>query len=148
MELAFHGGNCCGIKCIYHLPMYPNRPVGPRKRESLDVFYDEKSAYPSNASKQTPCDAERPNETGIQRLDFYLAWLQEHRPGSIVEMTLSSWQFDAWESVLLERGFKVVAEFINSNSWAKVKVYHKLFAAEEPTVDEDDDIFFDDDFEL
>jgi hypothetical protein len=127
MYLSFHGGNCCGIKSIYSLPMSPEGIVPKRTLKSLDVFYDERTQYPRNAGKQTPCDVERPEENGIQRLDFYLSWLSENRPGGLVEIALAEYQVIKWKPLLLERGFSQVTSFINSNSYTRVTVFHKVY---------------------
>ncbi len=151
MYLSFHGGNCCGIKSIHRLPMYPDGFVPERRLKYLDVFYDERTQYPRNAAKQTPCDVERPEETGIQRLDFYLSWLAENRPGGLVEITLAEYQVVKWKPLLLERGFAEVASFTNSNSYTRVTVFHKVYDNLPPEpCDEDEDEFdpFIDDGEL
>ena len=47
----------------------------------------------------------------------------------MIEITLSSdfGQVRVWGPILEERGFKKVTEFVNSNSGAKVSVWHLVY---------------------
>lgn len=132
MRISFHGGMCCGIKHIFELGKCPTiireplEKIGNGKPCIYDVTYD------WCRQDERFFREEAPAETGDKRLDRYLEYLQEHRPGGIVEITLVTpgkgwWSQEAWVPVLVERGFVEVTPeggVYNSNSGNKVRVFH------------------------
>lgn len=132
MRLSHHGGMCCGIKHIFEMGQSPDEMAIALSKDhafqDADIQYDwttqKQSAYPE------PC----PKETKLERLDRYLNYLREYRPGGIVEVTLVTSgelgehsQQKLWIPVLEERGFVEVTPdggVYNSNSWNRVRVFH------------------------
>lgn len=126
MRLAFHGGMCCGIKTIYEMG-HPDRMDSPLEKcvdvTSHDIRYNQTTTqtrfYPDAA----------PAERNRDRLDRYIDFCKKKRPAHMIEITLSSdfGQVRVWGPILEERGFKKVTEFVNSNSGAKVSVWHLVY---------------------
>lgn len=121
MRIILHGGQCCGIKHIYSL-WYDPTSMLPRKKATKPLK-NEGSCYMN--SPRHFFHPEAPRESYKDRLDRYLAFLDEHRPKGICEIVLSGAQLIAWEKTLLERGFLCVNKCKNSNSGCTVYVYHR-----------------------
>lgn len=153
MHLSFHGGMCCGVKHIYEMGTNPealNYSFEAVNTCNADINYtytmQDKRLYPNAA----------PNETGIERLDRYLAWLKEYRPSGIVEIILTCEGFlgpytdqSKWVPILEERGFKKVTPeggVYNSNSGNQITIFHLIMAeGDAPDEDDEDDVCCDDD---
>lgn len=134
MKIGFHGGKCCGIKTIHGLGYNPNELIAalPKRKEfdkPADQYGRDFRSVTNFFRDKAPC------ETCLARLDRYIKYLDEKRPKGIIEIALAdfngnreatSWnQIRKWEPILLERGFKLVNECMNSNSGNKVYVYHR-----------------------
>lgn len=143
MHLAYHGGKCCGIKTIYGFPGDPasivNRVYYHGREE---VNSDSHGDHVSTNSRFYHGSA--PSETGLERLDRYLRYCDQRRPGGVIEIVLADYRFlptftAAWWPVLEERGFTKTAEFRNSNSDNMCTVYHRVKSAprcEQPDFDD------------
>lgn len=134
MTLGYHGGRCCGIKTIYGMTY---SPLG----EEEELTEHSKTSYDLSTSMDIPSDFNiypynAPAETGVARLDRYLEYLKTWRPKGLVEINLNGSQA-VWEKYLLDRGFKAVTTFINSNTFNTVTVYHLVM--DDKVVDNDDD---------
>lgn len=129
MIISFHGGMCCGIKHIYDMGN-PDTMCSPITATKKRLYHDVNYTY-SRQDLNFFTD-EAPAETKLQRLDRYLAFLRDRRPGGIVEIVLVAqddwyWKYSLWEPLLLERGFvKVGPEVFNSNSDNKIQVFHLI----------------------
>lgn len=142
MKLFFHGGKCCGIKHIEGFDAVPDSLVRAEEEEFFRNFdsmgWDVTTEYPFFT-------AGAPEEPARERLDRYLNYLLEHRPGGIVEVVLSHHQKERWHDILTEKGFKIVSQALNSNSSNVIYVYHLIMEWEEPDDDDDYDPFDDSD---
>jgi len=123
MLLLCHGGKCCGVKHIYgfdtppglHLSAYSSTCNGSNSA----------SGQSSNAGKEF-FRGKAPVETAVERLDRYLDFCKQKQPKGLIEVTLVYYQKKAWEKTLIKRGFKLVNEFVNSNTDSRIWVYHKV----------------------
>lgn len=124
MRIANHGGKCCGIKTIHYMGVSPGSTEWTwRKDEENPCFRDYSGGDVS--SEYNFFHLAAPSETAGERFDRYLKYLRVRRPKGIVEVVLTKHlQVGGWEPFLLERGFKRVQEFENSNSGAILRVYH------------------------
>jgi len=142
MKLFFHGGKCCGIKHIEGFNATPDSLVCAEEeghfRDNDSMGWDVTTEYPFFT-------AGAPEETGRERLDRYLNYLLEHRPGGIVEVVLVHYQKEMWHDLLTEKGFKIVSQTLNSNSSNVIYVYHLIMEWGEPDDDDDYDPFDDSD---
>lgn len=133
MQIACHGGNCCGIKTIHyfsHGNIKNNEPTLKKHPPMGDHTGKEVNYYHLDA----------PAEPAKERLERYLSFLHEHVTFGLVEVVLidnrdrecrdeyycceDEDQATAWEPVLLEHGFNKVTTFLNGNSDNNVSVYH------------------------
>lgn len=132
MRLAFHGGLCCGIKTIFEMGYGSQAPY--ETVEALEALEGPQNhdqyAYEVASDKRFFHDA-APEETRLERLDRYLAFLSAHRPSGAVEVTVVGHDHDysqeVWFPLLEERGFKEMVKFKNSNSGNKVRWYVKVY---------------------
>jgi hypothetical protein len=120
MPIYLHGGKCCGIKHIFGLGHGPDS-YADEKGESPAPPDEARGFYNSPYDFYTPA---APYEKTIDRLDRYLAYIKEKRPEGVVEVVISDYQFLHWREPLLERGFRLVTTFRNSNSKNKCEIYH------------------------
>lgn len=136
MELRYHGGKCCGIKTITNFSMLPDATVRAKKAEEflgLDLIG-------SGGLGKTCFYAEAPEETYLERFDRILEYVKKWRPQGMVEVVLASniisagndyrsqkKQLDVWGPIFLDRGFKEVAVFKNSNTGNIIHVYHLIY---------------------
>lgn len=147
MHLAYHGGKCCGIKTIYGFGSNPQHGVGPIE----DYIRIRKCNRDSNGdhvgSDGRFFHATAPAETGVERLDRYLRYCDQRRPGGVIEIVLADYEwlppFNAqWWPLLEERGFTKTAEFKNSNSGNKVTIYHRVRSADNGDQPDADDFAY------
>lgn len=125
MYIVSHGGFCCGMSTIFNMGYNPTANVGP-----MPPLGNQRSAGSSVSKCIYPHEA--PEETYLARLDRYLAWIDTFRSKGVIEITLAGSQLpgaltqqSAWHDLLIERGFKAVTEFVNSNSGNTVTIYHR-----------------------
>lgn len=129
MFLVNHGGKCCGIKTIYELGYDPDETLGAYngtgKADNSDRYYNTVSSAQSFFTENAPA------ESRLERLDRFIEFTKRRRPRHLIEITLGAGtkgdQTKTWEEPLLERGFKLVNTFKNSNSGNIVNVYHLVY---------------------
>jgi hypothetical protein len=137
--IAFHGGECCGVKTIHRLGDDPDDTADeltydPNQEEGLDRCGEHVS------SSMNMYYIQAPEETYLERVDRYIKWLDAVRPAGIIEIILADdpecckdhdlsdcgdHQVRHWEALLLERGFVCVSNCANSNSGNRIYVYHR-----------------------
>jgi hypothetical protein len=122
MQIFLHGGKCCGIKQICGFGMVPNDMLDAKLTTAMPP--NDRSGYVNSELEFFHRSA--PKETYLERLDRYLAYVDEVRPGCVVEACLGPHQISAWEELLKARGFKAVTRFFNSNSHVRVTMYHRI----------------------
>jgi hypothetical protein len=148
LRITCHGGKCCGIKHIFGFPYFPLYGREPKLKKipfsDPNYFNDEDSrGYPVN-TKMMVYNLAAPEEPLWDRMDRYLKYLREIRPGGIVECTLAK-QFGEWDQIklfepsLFERGFKMVNEERNSNSNNIFRVYHLNMLFDQQQDEEEED---------
>lgn len=125
LRLSHHGGKCCGVKtihgfydrhpCDYEGELEKDATTAKKDISGADVNTDDRVFSPS-----------APEETVTNRLDRYIDFLKEHRPSGLIEVYLAEDQKDVWEKELLNRGFRSVVSFKNSNSENVVTLYHLI----------------------
>jgi len=138
LQLVFHGGQCCGIKTVYHFSWKPDQPVPPLKKIPQNNA-DQCGQWVSSTTRFFHDEA--PQETCLERLDRYIEYMKRRRPANILEAVLTDDQMENWREVMEERGFKVVTSGRNSNSGNVCNILH-LVIDEWEDGDEDED--FDD----
>lgn len=129
MWLVNHGGKCCGIKTIYEMGYDPEDTLGAYqgtgKLNNTDVHYGTATSNVSFFTENAPA------ESRLARLDRFIEFTKRRRPQHLIEITLGAGsqgdQTKNWEEPLLERGFKLVNTFKNSNSGNIVNVYHLVY---------------------
>lgn len=128
MRITFHGGECCGVKSITNIGTNPDYKVWALPKTSRNNSDKHGDTVRSDWNFFTD---EAPTETAGERFDRYLRFLEEHRPGGIVEVILTdsacmggSWSQMEWAPFLEGRGFKKVSECLNSNSNNNIHVFH------------------------
>lgn len=129
LKIACHGGKCCGVKTIHCFsddfkdgwePAIEKKTgVGDHMREPDAYGYDV-------SSKDNFFWLTAPGESTEDRLDRYIDFLKEKRPGGLIEVCLVSDDQSYWIEQVEKRGFKLVAQFTNSNSGNIVNVYHLI----------------------
>jgi hypothetical protein len=150
VKISFHGGKCCGIKHIHELGANPKAMMGTlysRELKGPDWTHD-KQLNPDTwgldvNSEVNAYPHEAPKETALERLDRYLKFLEDWRPGGITEIVLCDYlssggsspddQTTHWEPLLLERGFVLMTPggVLNSNSENRIYVYYKITEEED-----------------
>lgn len=124
LRLVAHGGLCCGVKTIYGFTCSPESKLAALQacpadnRDTYGNYVHSNDRFFNDAA---------PEETYLERLDRYLAFLEKKRPKGLVEVTLTTSQLCVWGNLLRKRGFKKVTTFVNSNSGNTVVVLHKTY---------------------
>lgn len=128
MYISYHGGGCCGIKTI---GLYGNTSptTFQPSRHGSEVVTHADSIGASYSKTSDFFHEKAPRESGIDRFDRLLDYLYRRRPGHLVEVVLINhpdhWASQyRWVPILLERGFKEVVTFQNSNSKNLLTVFH------------------------
>jgi hypothetical protein len=141
-EIAYHGGYCCGFKTIHTLGDSPNATVPAWKRnEDDEIDFDDVDAG-GHRHDGNMFNDDAPEETALERVDRYLAWLKKRRPRGMSSKLFSpkTWDIDDdvysddvykdccqnsnWGPDLEKRGFRMVTSCYNSNSYNTIFVYH------------------------
>jgi hypothetical protein len=136
MVMLGHDGFCCGIQVVYNLGQEPSAKLPAAdfpKQYPTGQYHGRSLAY----FKAVPV------ETALERLERYIRHFESPRPEvpstfhrkGILEVVVNDLQNPFWESVLLERGFKLVNSCLNSNSGRVIFVYHRN-SGEVPKLDE------------
>jgi hypothetical protein len=145
MKITFHGGECCGVK---HISGFSHDPTS-----KLEAYINPKpfsGAHPdqNGASVNSAKNffyGEAPKETEVERLDRYIAYLDKVRPFGVIEIVLcdykKSWldQTKDWAPILLERGFVLVTDCINSNSGNRIYIYHRKVEGDMADISDEDE---------
>lgn len=140
--IAFHGGKCCGIKTICHLGTSPEELRYARTETEV---LDRDACGDEVTSSDDFFHLSRPEETAGERFKACVEYLKRRRPKGLVEVTIiweelaNSLSQKRWKPVLLEHGFKLAAEYKNSNSGNTLRTY-LLVMDEEGETDEDGEI--------
>lgn len=127
LNIEEHGGGCCGITHIFGFNSQKKCLERPAAINGYLGKYGEKITVTRqsiiNAINETieelcpepggDCDCEHCSG-GRDPEDFE----------RLFEVSLASYQWEEFEPVVLEFGFKMVTEFLNSNSGNRVRVYH------------------------
>lgn len=123
MYLSYHGGACCGVKHVWGLPSQPNYPTGALEG-------GERTGGGVSRLYTLPC----PRETGEERLDRHIRFLERSNPWGILEIICNestglygSKQNSNWREALKARGFNEVSVSKNSNTVNTIHVWHKVF---------------------
>jgi hypothetical protein len=156
MKLIYHCAMCCAIRHIYGFGENPSGKLckyTPKEKEGDEP--DLRGTH-VNSNWEMPY-GERPEETYLERLVFFLEYLKKKRPSGLVEVCLARlpcgygekveelyhWDNEwtdgeklkwceeecdqrLWFPVLLELGFREVAQLVNSNSDNIVHVFHLI----------------------
>ena len=131
IKIQTHGGRCCGIKSIHGFR--GNRPEDPvlAKKAMPDNHWSTDLYGHSVGQNYNWYRPKRPKETYLERFEEYIRYIQEHRPGGLIEVTMTGGQLRSygggWRPHLERLGFKLVSEFYNSNSSDTVYVYHLVY---------------------
>lgn len=147
MQLVFHGGKCCGIKTVYCMGTSPVEKheslVALSRRNNSDQTYGEVGSGMRFFTDSAP------EESGKDRLQRYITFMERNRPRNVLEVVLcessSDWQNQtAWVPTLEGLGFKMVNRHSNANSGNFIQIWH-LNVGEtadttvSPSEDDDDD---------
>ena len=91
MYLSHHGGMCCGIKHIHHLPTRPDKKVWAYEGEERCPDYvcaDRSGSYNFGADSNLLWQG-RPAEEASERFIAYIEYLEKIRPYGLVEVSLN-----------------------------------------------------------
>lgn len=148
MQLVFHGGKCCGIKTVYCMGTDP--AVSQPSLEKMARRNNRDQTYGDVSSDMRFFTDSAPEESGKDRLQRYITFMERNRPRNVLEVVLCEssdheWQDQsAWVPTLQELGFKMVNRHSNSNSGNFIQIWH-LNVGEtadttvSPSEDDDDD---------
>lgn len=135
MRIVPSNSGCCGVKYIRDFPR-PGRIMSAISREEYDGYnYEGDTSEPDE-----PCEClyrgDAPKETALERFDRFVSFLKETRPSGCIEVYLAPVgsrtqcegcdcstncdQYPLWKPLLLERGWKELDTFVNSNSYNEV----------------------------
>jgi len=126
LTMHCHGGKCCGISHIQGFqgnPKYSSYEQVTVLRKDANVADSERCMNPGTNLYYGPL----PSETNEKRFLRYLKFIKKLQPKGLVEVTLVSYQKKDWDEILTREGFKIVTEFLNSNSGNTVSVYHLVY---------------------
>ncbi len=125
MEIAYHGGRCCGVKHIFGFHCHPDMPA-----EELGGHAGVFSSDHTKAGA-TVYIGKAPKETWKERFVRTLAFLEQNRPCGIIEIVLATNNCDQvakWVPIIRRHGFRRVTPkegIKNGNSHNLLHVYHK-----------------------
>lgn len=119
-QVNYHGGACCGIKHIWHLPSSPSHELSRKGKHKAGP--NEAAQYYRGNASFFPIAA--PQEKASDRLNRIIDYIKSRRPGGIIEIVLASWQLLPWREHLKSIGFVEVNKVRNSNSGHTIHVYH------------------------
>ena len=91
MYLSHHGGMCCGIKHIHHLPTRPDKMAWAYDGEEECPEYvqaDRSGSYDFRANSNLLWQG-RPDEKASERFIAYIEYLEKIRPYGLVEVSLN-----------------------------------------------------------
>lgn len=132
-KIAFHGGQCCGIKTIHGLG-YSTKTLAEAlgyddERDNRDQNADQYGGHVS--SKFNFFNGDAPSEPYPERIKRYVSYLDMVRPNGIIEIVLADSpdeeldQMEIWGPTVRELGFVEVANCYNSNSGNRIYIFHR-----------------------
>lgn len=120
MQVAIHGGLCCGIKHIHGLGSYPSVIAPPAEKVIHDPENTHKNYY--NYYKQA-----MPRDFAENRFYLLLDWIQSCWIAQLVEVSIYVRSQKDWIPVLEKCGFKKTNEFRNSNTNHICQTWHLAY---------------------
>lgn len=145
MELRYHSGGCCGIKVICNIGRSPKELYSCEYDGEIeeDVWRDCDETHCSATALFAPKRDLEGEKTSGQAFDEILAYLNEHRPGTLVQLAIivgfGSFTQSPWVDFLTERGFKSDGEFQNGNSGNMIRVLSTVIRPDELREDDEED---------
>ena len=137
LKISFHGGKCCGIRHIYGFTFWPFQKSFEPELLANDEF-ESSDRYGHDVHSATNVfHKAAPAEPLYERLDRYIKFLREFRPGGVVEVCLAKKKGDfdqiaMHEAELFKHGFHLVTELpYNSNSKNVIRIYHLVMTVHE-----------------
>jgi hypothetical protein len=133
LKIAFHGGKCCGIRHIHGFNYYPsqNHLEPALKNDQKNILSLDRAGVDVSSSLNV-FYKEAPEESLYERLDRYIKFLKEFRPGGVIEVCLARQpnnfdQIKLHEEELFKHGFSVATELLtNSNTGNTIRIYHLI----------------------
>lgn len=125
VQIAAHGGNCCGVKHIWNLGNRPTYQL-PAKANSYNDYKTHQAGYYWHYYKNTA-----PAETYEERFYRLLDWCVDSWSAHLIEVVIISVDDDdeggdqtAWIPILEKCGFKLVNTHVNSNTGNELQTWH------------------------
>lgn len=131
MRIVPSNSGCCGVKYIRDFPR-PERIMSRLDREEYSDHNEEGDTTEPDEPYECLYRGDAPKETALERFDRFVNFLKETRPSGCIEVYLAPVagrdscescdcysncdQYSLWKPLLLERGWKELDTFINSNS--------------------------------
>lgn len=132
MRIVPSNSGCCGVKYIRDFPG-PYLLMSAISRCEYNGYNDEGSTTEPDDPYECLYCGDAPKETALERFDRFVSFLKETRPSGCIEVYLAPVgvlpgecegcgcsvhcnQYNLWKPLLLERGWKELDTFINSNS--------------------------------
>lgn len=84
IQIAFHGGHCCGIKTIHSFYNHPSYKLPP-KDETENLCHYDREGYGPDESSADFFWPERPAETASERFNAQIEFLEKVRHYGLVE---------------------------------------------------------------
>jgi hypothetical protein len=127
MQIAYHGGKCCGLKTIYKMGYNPDEKIPADSSFLKEAKYgvtNKDALGNSVSSNDTPYFGVTEKETYKERLVRFIDFLRVNRPSGLIEIALMEHPSDPnyyysqrkWYPFLEELGFTMTTRFKNSNS--------------------------------
>jgi hypothetical protein len=137
MKITLHGGDCCGVKHIRGLGVYPDmyltaRVAVSKGSERTSIGHGITGATNDMRHKQPDTqhedffNEEAPKESYNRRLGRMIRFIKHHRSHGLIEIILNPNQ-TAWHDKLRRRKFKLVTTFKNSNTGSTLTVWHLAY---------------------
>lgn len=131
MRIVPSNSGCCGVKYIRDFPR-PDNKMSALLREDWDGYNYESDTSEPDAPYKCLFRGKAPEETAVERLKRFVAFLQDTRESGRIEVYLAPVktevrcgscncgvhcdQYPLWQPILLEMGWKELPSFQNGNS--------------------------------
>lgn len=126
MMLGFHGGKCCVIKVIHGFYNHPDEMAEELEKQP---FNDADALGHNVSSDESFFTDAAPAETYRERFARFVEFCDKHRPAGIIEVVITNESFwtqkKYWHDILVNAGFRIVNENLNSNSGNICYIYHR-----------------------
>lgn len=135
MRIVPSNSGCCGVKYIRDFP-WPGRIMSAISCGEYDGYNYEGDTSEPDGPYECLYRGDAPEETALERFDRFVSFLKETRPSGCIEVYLAPVggrtkcegcscsvncdQYPLWKPLLLERGWKELDTFVNSNSGNEV----------------------------